>query len=150
MSFYDYLYEEHRSNPQRIKEHKKLMNEMDKILLPLLYHIECDKEFKKPTCPICLQNIPIFSMEETRCNHKFHSKCITRWKRSGKNSCPICRSPLSDLPSPQVPEFFNQGLNFMTHTFNSSPPQVHFQSSSTPRNDELLRSAISAMFGGSS
>ena len=30
-----------------------------------------------------------FILEE--CNHKFHVKCIMKWFRSGKKSCPMCR-----------------------------------------------------------
>lgn len=38
-----------------------------------------------------------------RCNEKhiFHSECIGHWIREGKNTCPVCRAPITDLPVAQ-------------------------------------------------
>ena len=44
-------------------------------------------------CPICYDVNPTYV---TRCNHKFHEKCIKLWLT--KNStCPMCRHSLKDV-----------------------------------------------------
>jgi hypothetical protein len=43
-------------------------------------------------CSICLNSISE-DEHKTSCNHFFHEKCIQEWyKRSAKQSCPMCRS----------------------------------------------------------
>lgn len=51
-------------------------------------------------CSICLNPIITKSHRNTRtlsCNHTFHLSCIDRWKRQGRYTCPVCRSPF-DIP----------------------------------------------------
>ena len=47
-------------------------------------------------CMICLDTIDdnqdVYSLQ---CNHKYHTKCIVDWFRSGAKSCPCC----NDIPS---------------------------------------------------
>jgi hypothetical protein len=51
-------------------------------------------ENKNPECGICLSSISSESENyTTRCNHKFHNKCITHWLLLNTN-CPICRKEL--------------------------------------------------------
>jgi hypothetical protein len=51
-------------------------------------------------CPICFEEIKVLESKKTKCNHEFHSACLTRWL-SSKNTCPMCRSVLesSDFKS---------------------------------------------------
>jgi hypothetical protein len=63
-------------------------------------------------CGICLN--PLKDGESvcvnTPCFHFFHCGCITEWKDTGKNSCPICRSrPLNLLKV--NPDTFSFGKN---------------------------------------
>lgn len=44
-------------------------------------------------CPICLDSDGSPDLWfTTKCNHSFHMACINKWV---KNSCPLCRKPLS-------------------------------------------------------
>lgn len=62
--------------------------------------INCnDIIFKKDSdyeqCSICFENIILRDNKHiiTNCNHKFHTKCINKWKII-KNNCPECRGDL--------------------------------------------------------
>ena len=41
-------------------------------------------------CIICLENMTS-SIKKTKCNHRFHKKCIKNWTNE-KNTCPLCRT----------------------------------------------------------
>lgn len=45
-------------------------------------------------CAICMEQLTGRQMR-TRCGHAFHSSCITKWTRRGKNTCPICRENIN-------------------------------------------------------
>ena len=54
-----------------------------------------------PMCAICQEclNEPV---SITRCLHRFHSECLSRWVRDKSDPfCPLCRSP---MPESRVPE----------------------------------------------
>lgn len=46
----------------------------------------CMEELKKDTL-----NKEVTSNITTICNHTYHEKCIVKWVKQNKNSCPICR-----------------------------------------------------------
>ena len=50
-------------------------------------------------CNICLEGIKTDqAMIRTKCGHKFHQKCLKKWKRSHhtmSNTCPVCRTVIS-------------------------------------------------------
>ena len=61
-------------------------------------------------CPICYE-----SYDETtravnngsntnpvRCGHMFHEICITQWRNSGRNTCPVCRGNIATIHSVNV------------------------------------------------
>jgi hypothetical protein len=44
------------------------------------------------TCAICLNTVrETRTHSPLRCGHLFHSHCIENWKKSGKQTCPVCR-----------------------------------------------------------
>lgn len=43
-------------------------------------------------CPICLEALELEERRITRCQHKFHKRCLLNWLKFGGHSCPICRS----------------------------------------------------------
>ena len=45
---------------------------------------------KKNTCMICVESLNNKQKITTRCNHKFHYKCINSWCNISDN-CPLCR-----------------------------------------------------------
>ena len=44
-------------------------------------------------CSICKDN---FGDTTINCNHSFCSNCIEHWHDEGKNTCPLCRAPISE------------------------------------------------------
>lgn len=53
------------------------------------------------TCPICMEVMTQRNVREMPCGHKFHKKCINKWKNEGNRSCPMCREPF-DIPEFRV------------------------------------------------
>ena len=41
-------------------------------------------------CPICLENVCYGTNLD--CGHRYHANCIKNWKKTGNDSCPICRN----------------------------------------------------------
>lgn len=52
-------------------------------------------------CPICMDECSkVTDQHITKCNHKFHSKCMHKWKHTHhKYTCPICRTDIRLTPS---------------------------------------------------
>ena len=44
-------------------------------------------------CPICLEEIKVDNIQETRCLHIFHQNCLQNWQKKS-NKCPLCRKNL--------------------------------------------------------
>ena len=44
-------------------------------------------------CPICLRKISKRGRTKIRldCGHEFHWRCVWKWVKQQKNTCPICR-----------------------------------------------------------
>jgi len=42
-------------------------------------------------CAICRSKMKR-NFVKTKCKHNFHTDCLKKWVRQGKNSCPMCRS----------------------------------------------------------
>lgn len=54
-----------------------------------------------PQCSICFAPLSDRTLRTLPCEHKFHTRCIDRWKRTcgaSDPTCPMCRTPF-DLPS---------------------------------------------------
>jgi len=59
-------------------------------------------------CSICL-DVQVDPHISTKCFHSFCKKCITKWRNSGKNTCPECRaSPLTLLEDLRTKRIINQ------------------------------------------
>ena len=43
-------------------------------------------------CSICLCDIKHPKDTLTSCNHRFHIKCLSKWKGTGNTTCPLCRT----------------------------------------------------------
>ena len=49
-------------------------------------------------CAICMETMTIRNNRELPCEHKFHKRCLKKWKNEGNRTCPLCREQF-DLPS---------------------------------------------------
>ena len=67
-----------------------------------------------PTCSICYNNLTDNKYKLQDCDHEFHSDCIINWFRTGKSSCPLCRSSnfFQYSPVPKEDEIFKMILNY--------------------------------------
>ena len=48
-------------------------------------------------CSICMDYMTSRNHRELPCGHKFHKKCLNKWKLEGNRSCPLCRE-IFDIP----------------------------------------------------
>ena len=55
-----------------------------------------NQNIKVDDCPICKETIYKNDLIITECNHKFHKKCFSDWKKNN-NTCPLCRTQLTTL-----------------------------------------------------
>ena len=46
-------------------------------------------------CAICY-NAMMHSQPRQACGHRFHDRCISRWLKTGRNTCPLCRTVLDE------------------------------------------------------
>ena len=62
------------------------------------YYDKSDKEIidkLELQCPICFDNIKEEELIcKTPCNHIYHKKCLSKWLKQNKKTCPKCRSNL--------------------------------------------------------
>ena len=49
------------------------------------------------TCSICLDNLDNDMYELNECKHKFHSKCLITYLRTGNRTCPLCRGNANEV-----------------------------------------------------
>lgn len=43
------------------------------------------------TCSICMEGMTTRNHRELPCGHRFHTRCIRKWKAEGNRTCPLCR-----------------------------------------------------------
>ena len=61
------------------------------------------KKFEPFECSICMEECTVIKEQHvTKCNHKFHTKCMNTWKSvHRKITCPLCRRDMRPpLPPP--------------------------------------------------
>lgn len=76
-----------RNDKKIIKELIEKLNHCNDI--KLLTFQEEDLE-----CPICYDKIEQHNCQITKCNHKFHTQCLSEWFKKN-NKCPMCRTIIS-------------------------------------------------------
>jgi hypothetical protein len=66
----------------------------NKIILNLNKNTSLKISTIEDECSICLQKIKLNQIiRETKCNHKYHAKCLDRWLEE-KSLCPLCKNNL--------------------------------------------------------
>ena len=74
-------------------------------------------------CSICMDVMTSRNFRELPCGHRFHSRCIRKWKSEGNRTCPLCRD---EFDSPQFKITVNidpigpSANNFSPHSFDAS------------------------------
>ena len=48
-------------------------------------------------CSICMEYMTTRNSRELGCDHRFHRKCLNKWKVEGNRTCPLCREDF-DVP----------------------------------------------------
>lgn len=49
------------------------------------------------TCSVCMECMTERNSRELECRHRFHKKCLNKWKLEGNRTCPLCREHF-DVP----------------------------------------------------
>ena len=77
-------------------------------------------------CAICLSECTEgHNIISLRCNHSFHVNCITSWLQR-RNTCPICRLPISDSNS-QTNEQTNEQTRYVINQTRMVPITRHIK-----------------------
>ena len=75
------------------------------------------------TCSVCMEPMTTRNHRELPCGHKFHTKCIRKWKAEGNRTCPLCRE---EFDPPQFRITVNvepvgpNANNFVAQSFDAS------------------------------
>ena len=85
---------------KKYQKHKLLAQRTNVIRsLPLVQYQSLILGEPEIECSICCcEYEPDDMVARLKCNerHMFHKDCLTLWIKHGKNSCPICRSPIDE------------------------------------------------------
>ena len=71
-----------------------------KAVISGLTKVPFDSSKHEEDCAICLEGFNDESeLTVLRCNakHYFHNHCIEAWVKEGKNTCPVCRTPIENF-----------------------------------------------------
>ena len=76
------------------------------------------KSYPSPEeCPICYDLMSKENTQTLNCGHKFHKRCIKKWKRGNTAKCPMCRGSIQSLsPESQISSIASNGsdsVNFI-------------------------------------
>jgi len=71
-------------------------------------------------CPLCYKDFDpsISTCIASPCNHVFHCHCLNGWIQTGKNDCPMCRTPLTSIETVDPQEI--KGLAGSSNSFGNS------------------------------
>lgn len=79
----------------RLCTHPFKLSYKDKLLCKVHYNSMLKAEKKEEVCAICLDNMKTGTLMTLGCNHRFHQHCLTTWCNQDKDTCPMCRAPMS-------------------------------------------------------
>lgn len=84
-------------------------------------------------CPICMENMFPRTSRIIKCNHRFHKKCLEKWKKQNKRTCPVCRSYF-DCSRFKVTLSIVDRESLQVHSSNLNPEVVNTLMSGTDSN----------------
>ena len=73
-----------------------------------------------PDCSVCMEYMTIRNFRELGCGHKFHKKCLQKWKLKGNRTCPLCREEFDEPQFKITVNIESLSNNFNSHSFDAS------------------------------
>jgi len=86
-------------------------------------------EGEDSTCSICMECMTTRNHRELGCGHKFHKKCLQKWKLEGNRTCPLCREEFDEPQFRVTVNIESLSNNFNSHTFDASDRSFNIFSS---------------------
>ena len=99
-----------RKNNTRKNNTKKIRKRLLKFPKAFLKKIKKKSSPSPEECPICYDLMTKENTQTLNCGHKFHKKCIKKWKRNNTAKCPMCRGSIQTLsPESQISSIASNG-----------------------------------------
>ncbi len=99
-----------RKNNTRKNNTKKIRKRLLKFPKAFLKKIKKKSSPSPEECPICYEPMTKENTQKLNCGHKFHKKCIKKWKRNNTAKCPMCRGSIQTLsPESQISSIASNG-----------------------------------------
>lgn len=73
-----------------------------------------------PNCSVCMEYMTTRNCRELGCGHKFHKKCLQKWKLEGNRTCPLCREEFDEPQFKVTVSIESLSNNFSSHSFDAS------------------------------
>lgn len=73
-----------------------------------------------PNCSICMDYMTARNYRELGCGHKFHKKCLHKWKMEGNRTCPLCREEFDEPQFKVTVSIESLSNSFTSHSFDAS------------------------------
>lgn len=73
-----------------------------------------------PNCSVCMEYMTIRNYRELGCGHKFHKKCLQKWKLEGNRTCPLCREEFDEPQFKVTVSIESLSNNFSSNSFDAS------------------------------
>ena len=81
---------------------------------------ETKDEINNHTCSVCLkENLNDDEIYYTNCNHEFCKSCLDDWFQRGNQSCPLCRSEITEY------KYRDEKYKLIIHNIESQPNQIN-------------------------
>ena len=78
-----------------------------------------------PNCSICMDYMTTRNHRELSCGHKFHKKCLQKWKLEGNRTCPLCREEFDEPQFKVTVSIESLSNNFESHSFDASQQSIN-------------------------
>ena len=92
-----------------------------------------------PNCSVCMEYMTTRTCRELGCGHKFHKKCLYKWKLEGNRTCPLCREEFDEPQFKVTVSIESLSNNFNSHTFDASDRSMNIFDSLRLNPNEIHR-----------
>lgn len=98
-----------KKNPKKSTT-RKIRKRLLKFPKAFLKKIKKKSSPSPEECPICYEHMTKENTQTLNCGHKFHKRCIKKWKRNNNAKCPMCRGTIQSLsPESQISSIASNG-----------------------------------------